>query len=60
MTTQSEIRDAFWESHPQFKRVKGRTQNDYDTDTRCAFVDFVDGLRRDGQISEKLAMRVTL
>lgn len=60
MKTQTEIRDAFWEAHPQYKEVKGKRQNDYDTDIRCAFVDFVDGLRRNETITEKLAMRVTL
>ena len=60
MTTQTEIRDAFWEAHPQYTKAKGKRQNDYDTDIRCAFVDFVDALRRNEQITEKLAMRVTL
>jgi hypothetical protein len=60
ITTQKEVRTLFWQEHPQFKRVPGRTQNDYPTDVRVAFVDFVDALCRDGQISEALAERVTL
>jgi len=35
----------------------GRMHN---TDTRCAFVDYVDMLARSGEISESLAQRVTL
>lgn len=62
MKTQTEIRDAFWGAHPEYRPLfrKGKRQNDYDTDIRCAFVDFVDQLRREEVITEKLAMRVTL
>ena len=75
-TTQAEVRHQFWVDHPQLnKRVSwshrshlGRTpghvarvtQNDYPTDTRVAFVEYVDHLRRNGDISEELASRVTL
>lgn len=65
MTTQKQIRAAFWvwggngEAPRRFSRKRGR-DGDYSTDTRCAFVNFVDMLQRDGQISEKLAQRVTL
>lgn len=58
ITTQKEIRRAFWDNHPNAKRQKIR--GDYVTDTRVAFVDYVDMLARDGVISEKLAQRVTL
>jgi len=64
MTTQKQIRAAFWAAHPAWMRVKIRdyagTGSMYQTDTRCAFVDFVDSLARSGQISEALAHRVTL
>lgn len=62
MKNQTEVRKLFWDSFPEFKpefRTKKR-QNDYRTDIRVSFVDFVDSLRRDGAISEKLAYRVTL
>ena len=62
MTTQTQIRQSFWEAHPQFKddyKVTYR-QNQYCTDIRCAFVDYVDHLVENGDISEKLADRVTL
>ena len=63
MTTQREIRDAFWltffvEGKP--RRFYGKTQNELPTDLRCAFVDFVDQLHRNGVITEALASRVTL
>lgn len=62
--TQREIRAAFWrtlnEECPGIKRVASWSQNQYPTDVRVAFVDFVDHLTRDGQISETLAQRATL
>ena len=54
---------------PKFKKViskSGRvywtqcTQNDYNTDIRCTFIDYVESLCRDGVISESLANRITL
>lgn len=62
MKTVKAIRAAFWEQHPEFKpefRTQYR-QNDYRTDIRISFCDFVDHLEKDGQITEKLASRVTL
>ena len=66
-TTQKQIRAAFWRDNSdrltrKQRTMTGRTptQNDYPADTRCAFVDYVDMLQRDGQISEALAERVTL
>lgn len=62
MKTQNEIRKAFWDSHPEFKSDYRRTkkQNDYNTDIRTEFVNWVDSEQKDGNISEKLASRVTL
>jgi hypothetical protein len=65
-TNQKQIRQAFWESHPQHEAhalkwgIKTAPQNRHNCDTRCAWVDFVDYLSKDGQISEKLADRATL
>jgi hypothetical protein len=59
MTNQKQVRAAFWEAHPTASRKKGR-DGDYLTDTRVAFVDYVDMLSKDGTISEALASRVTL
>lgn len=61
MTTQTQVRDAFWltffvEGKP--REYRGKRQNDLPTDVRCAFVDFVDSLARSGEISATLAHRV--
>jgi hypothetical protein len=69
MTSQAQIRDAFWRAHPDADRKRypardwtrqDKNQRDYCTDTRCAFVDFIDFLHRDGQISAALANRAAL
>lgn len=73
ITTQKELRAAFWEYHPEFKKtVKkvgqqgGRalyvekTQNDYPADVRMAWCDFIDHMAREGQINRGLAQRATL
>ena len=68
-TTQAQVRTAFWQAHPEVSRKRlppfnvascRRVQGGYVTDTRCAFVDYVDMLARSGEISEALAERVTL
>lgn len=62
MKTQTEVRDSFWDSFPEFQseRRKGKRQNEYRTDIRVAFCDYVESLARSGQISGGLAHRVTL
>ena len=57
-TTQKQIRAAFKEQCAEY--VTSKKQNDQTCGVRCAFVDYVDSLRRDGLISERLAARVTL
>lgn len=63
-TNQKQIRAAFWDAHPEADRKRithyTGTGKMYTTDTRCAFVDFLDSLSRSGQISETLANRATL
>ena len=69
MTNQKQIRAAFWEAFPDLPRRRYRyspNRSDktaelvFPIDTRCAFVDFVDQLQREGIISEALADRATL
>lgn len=64
LTTQKQIRAAFWAAHPTLPRRKIRdyagTGRMHVTHTRRAFVDFVDYLQTSGQISEALANRATL
>lgn len=64
--TQTQVRENFWEFlrevNPGLASKYRRTkrQNDYPTDIRVNFVDYVDNLRRNGEITEALAYRVTL
>jgi hypothetical protein len=66
MTTQKQIRAAFWAAHPNFEfqareaGIFSKSQNHHCATVRCAFVDYVDSLAKSGQISEKLADKVTL
>lgn len=67
ITTQAEIRRKFWLDHigvPGISRRKIRNYSGngtmHDTDTRCAFVDYLDCLSKNGMISEALAHRATL
>ena len=61
-----EIRRAYWDYLKEFypdlaKQRRSRLkQNDYCTDIRCYFVDFVDYLMKSGQITEKQAYNITL
>ena len=64
MTTQistvTALRAEFWADHPYFKR-RGRTkQNAYEINIRMAWCDFVEHMRRSGDISENLAQKATL
>ncbi len=67
--TFKEIRALFWETHPGLPRRRHRygwSSSDktaelvHHTDTRCAFVDFIDALHRAGQIDDRTAQRITL
>ncbi len=60
ITTQAQLRAAFWEGHPHFKRRPGKTQNDYPADIRVTWCDYVDTMNRCGVISDALAQRATL
>ena len=66
ITTQKQIREQFWLDHPSFDHqareagIRSKPQNEHCAMLRCAFVDYVDMLRRNGKISEALANRATL
>lgn len=69
MTNQKQIRAAFWEAFPDLPRRRYRyswnprdktAELVFPIDTRCAFVDYLDQLQRNGIISESLANRATL
>lgn len=71
MTTQKQVRAAFWDAwrRGEFtglsvtpRRITNYSGNGkmHNTDTRCAFADFVDMLSKSGQLAEGLSERVTL
>ena len=71
ITTQKELRRLFWLEmaqsrsgalHISRKKIRNFAGNGttYNTDTRCAFVDWLDSLSRNGTISQELAERATL
>lgn len=66
MKTQTQVRNSFWdylaEVNPELRKEKrsNKRQNDYCTDIRCIFVDYVGMLQKDGTITEKLANKVSL
>ena len=57
-----QVRDLFFEEFPEYRseRRSRKSQNDYSCDCRCAFVDFVDYLRKSGEISDRTADNITL
>jgi len=63
-TTQKEVRMSFWENIEGLNRSKElsyyKEHGFFRVDTRCAFVDYVDMLQKDGRISDRLAFNVTL
>jgi hypothetical protein len=64
ITTIAELRRAFWDDHPNLSRRRIRAYSGrglmYPTDTRVAFVDWIDAMQRDGRISNELAQRATI
>lgn len=64
ITTQAQLRREFWDTFPDLprRRIKDYSGSGlmWPTDTRCAFVDWLDALSKDGDISPELADRATL
>jgi hypothetical protein len=71
MTTQKQVRTAFWKAwrdghfgtlHVTPRKIPNYSGNGrmHNTDTRCAFVDWLDFQQKDDQLAEGLASRVTL
>ena len=62
--TLKELRKMFWgeiatpEMRAEYRTRK--TQNDYSTDIRCAWVDFIDWACESGRITEKQCDNATL
>ena len=63
-TNQRALRAAFWTAHPNLPRRMVRDYSGkgkmYPTDTRVAWVEWIDYMQRDGRISQELANRATL
>ena len=60
--TFAQIRRMFWNDHPQFKsefRTR-KTQNDYYTDIRVCFTDYIYMLYKNEIITEKQYNNITL
>jgi len=62
MKTISQVRESFWDDHPEFRKHYRKTyrQNQYSATIRTAWGFYVDMLERNSLISEKLAKRATL
>lgn len=66
-TTQRELRAAFFREHAGMPGISPRRITNYagtgkmhNTDTRCAWCDWIDALNKNGEISDALANRATL
>ena len=67
--TRAQVRALFWKTFPDLPRKRHRngwSRSDktaelvHHCDTRCAFVDFIDALHRDGRITDRTANEITL
>lgn len=66
-TTQPELRQAFWDNHPDMRRLRVRgprgrilPQNSQPAIVRVTWIEWVDQLTMFGMISSALAARATL
>ena len=58
---QAQLRAAFWRAFPLATLKRSRkTQNDYPTDIRVAWCDFIEAARSNGEITDRVAERATL
>ncbi len=61
-----QTRESFWrmmsEEYPHLYKMKRyrNKQNDYNTDIRVLFCDYIEALRRSGGITDKQANSITL
>lgn len=60
--TLNQLRASFWDAYPCFADHYRKTwrQNQYNATIRTCWVDYVDSMARDGQITESMASRATL
>jgi hypothetical protein len=65
--TQKQLRARFWQDHKGITGISRKQITDYsgdgkmyNTDTRTAFVNWIDALAKSGEISEEIADKITL
>ena len=60
--TFKQVRDLFFEEFPEFQHERRyrKPQNEYSTNCRVYWCDFVEYLRRNGNITTKQAERIVL
>ncbi len=58
--TINKLRNVFWNERLDLHYVPGQRQNDYPPEVRKQWVFFVDSMRRQGSINNKLAEMATL
>jgi hypothetical protein len=60
--TFKQVRDLFFEEFPEFQQERRcrKSQNEYTTNCRVYWCDFVEMLRRNGDITESQANRIVL
>lgn len=66
ITTQNQVRVCFWQHHPDLdaiarrEKTRNKRQNAQNTDIRVEFCNYVENLRRNGEIHDRLAGKITL
>lgn len=64
ITTLKQLRKEFWQTFPNVpkRKITNYSGNGkmWPTDTRCTFVDWLDMLSKDGDITQDFAQRATL
>lgn len=58
ITNQHQLRKEFWATFPNLP--KDKINGSHKVDTRCTWVDWIDALSKNGEISQALAQRATL
>lgn len=60
--TLAQLRSNFWQDHPELASQyrRGKRQNEYPTDTRVAWCDYIEAARSNGDITDRLVNSATL
>lgn len=65
ITNQRDLRRGFWQEHPQLAHLHKRTVNygngkQYPTDVRVSFIDWLDALSKNSEVTQEFAFYATL